>query len=73
MTVRVGVVIDRIGLRIIVINGPWLVNDNTFRLVVGNVYDILVRRLDFDHAIFIADGLAFVTFQIAGRIGLVTK
>ena len=73
MTVRVGVVIDRIGMRIIVINGSRLIDDNTFRLVVRNVNDVLIHRLNFDHAIFIADGLAFVTFQISGRIGLVTK
>ena len=73
VSIRVGVVIKRIGMRIIVVHGPRLINDDAFRLVVRNVNDVLVRRRDLDHAIFIADGLTIVSLQIAGCVGYVTE
>jgi hypothetical protein len=73
VTIRVGVVINRIGMRIIVVYGPWLVNNDAIRLVIGNVNNLLVRRRNLDHAILIADGLTIVSLQVAGCIGHVTE
>jgi hypothetical protein len=73
IAVRVRVVVDRIGPRIIVIDRPWLVDDDMLGFIVRNVNHVLFDRFDLDYAILVADRLTLIRFQIAGSIGLVAK
>jgi hypothetical protein len=73
ITGRVGIVIKRIRLRVIVIDGLRLIYNNAFGFVIRNVDHFLICRLDFDDAVLVADGLIFITLQIAGRVSSVTK
>lgn len=61
ITGRVGIVIKRIRLRVIVINGLRLIYNNAFGFVIRNVDHFLIRGLDFDDAILVADGLVFIS------------
>lgn len=73
ITGGVGIVIKWIRLRVIVIDGLRLINNNAFGFVIRNVDYFLVRRLDFNDAVLVADGLVFITLQISGRVSSVTK
>ena len=42
------------------INRPRLINDYTFRLVVGNVDDVFLYGLNFDDAVLVADCLTVI-------------
>ena len=46
--IRIRVVIHRARAFVIEINRPRLINDNAFRLVIGNVNDVVVQRRDFN-------------------------
>jgi len=56
-----------------VINGPRLINDYTFRLVVRNINDVFLGRLDLDDAVLVADSLTVVALEIARGIRFIAK
>ncbi len=73
MAVRIGVVIDRVRLRIVVIDAPRLIDDYFLGLVIGHVDDLLIYRIDLDGAIVIGDSLVLVGFQVAGGVCAIAK
>ena len=73
IAVRIRVVINRVRMRIIVINASWLIDDDFFRLVIRDVDDLIIYRIDLDDAIVIGDSLAFVRFQVTRGISAIAK
>jgi len=73
ITRRVGIVINRVGARIIVVDRVALINNDLLRLVIGDINHFLIDRCDFDRAVFAADHLILVCLQVAGQHRAVTE
>ena len=73
MAVRIRVVINRVRLRIVVINASRLIDDYFFGLVIRDIDDLFIYRINLDDAIVIGDGLVIVRFQVAGGISAIAK
>ena len=69
----IGIVVNRIGARIVVINTSRLIDDDFFRFVVGHVDDVVLNRCDADDAILFGHLLEVVRFEVAGCVGPVAK
>ena len=70
---RVGVVVHGVGTRIVVVDRPRLVNNDTFGLVIRHVYDVVGNRRNLDDAVVARHLLVVVAFQVAGGVGAVAK
>lgn len=70
---RVRVVINRVGARVIVVGRTTLIDDDLSRLIVGNVDNFFVDRLNLDCAVFHADCLVVVSLQIPGSISAISE
>lgn len=74
MANRIRVVVHRISMRIVIINASSrLIDDDFFRLVIRNVNDLVIDRIDSDAAILIGNRLTFIRFQVTGGIGAIAK
>ena len=73
VTVRVRIVINRVGPRVIIVYGSRLIHDDTLRLVVRDVDNVFLNGRDFDHTFGFGDILMFITAQIARSIGAVAE
>jgi hypothetical protein len=62
MTVRVWVVVYRIRARMVIVNRLRLINDDTLRLVVGNVNDFFIDRCDFNDTFVVRHVLVVIAF-----------
>ena len=70
---RIRVVIDRVWLRVIVIDRPGLVDDNPARFIVRHVDNFRIDRRYFDHIVDLADGLPIIGLQVSCRHRTATK
>ena len=73
VTVRVRIVINGVGLRVIVVHGSRLIHDDALRLVVRDVDNVFLNGGDFDYTFGFSDILMFITAQIARSIGAVAE
>ena len=73
VTVRVRIVINRVGPRVVVVDGSRLIHDDTLRLVVRDVDNVFLNGGDFDYTFGFGDILMFITAQIARSIGAVAE
>ena len=55
--VRIRIVINRICLRVVIINRARLIDDDVFGLVIGYVYYVFLDRRNFDRAFIVSDRL----------------
>ena len=69
----VGVVVHRVGARIVVIDRARLVDDHFLGLVVRHVDDVFLHRGDRNSARLLGDELVVVRLQIAGGVGAVAE
>lgn len=73
VAVRVRVVVNRVGMRVVVVYRPRLIHDDTLRLVVWDVDNVFLDGDDFDDTIGFGDVLIFVTAQIARGVGAIAE
>jgi hypothetical protein len=71
--VVVGVVVDRVRIRVVVVHRPGLVDDHLLGLIAWQVDDLRISRHDRDGVLLDADRLAFVRLEIACVVGEQTK
>lgn len=67
VTRGVGVVVERIGDRVVTVNRPRLVDDNLGRLIDRDIDDLGVGRPDLDDVAVIGNDLPVVGAEIAGE------
>ena len=70
---RVGIVIDGISARVVIISGSGLIHDHALRLVVRHVNDVVGDRRDLDDAVMAFDVLVVVAAQVAGGVSSVAE
>ena len=52
MARRVGIVVKRVGSRIVIIDRPWLIIDDACRLIIRHIDNVFGSRRYVDHAFF---------------------
>ena len=70
---RVGIVVNGIRARIIVVHRTRLVDDHALGFVIGHVNDVVGNRRYLDDAVVAFHVLVVVATQVAGRIGSVAE
>ena len=73
VAIGVGIVVDRIRLRIVVVGRRWLIHNDTLGLVIGHVNHIFFDRCYFYYAIILRNGLVRIGLQISRCVRLIAK
>jgi len=74
MTNRIWVVVNGISVRIVGVHATTrLIDDHFLGLVIRNVNDLVVDRIDSDAVILIGNCLTFIRFQVTGGISAIAK
>ena len=68
MAGAVGVVVHRVSGRVVVIDPRFVMADDCLGFVVGDVDDLVIRRLDHHDVVFDVDVLFVVGIYVAGRV-----
>ena len=73
VAVSVGIIVNRIRLRVVVVGRGRLIHNDALGLVIGYVNHIFFDRRYFYYAIILRNGLVRIGLQISRRVRLIAK